>query len=160
VVRVHSQTLFYSDAERRADFQGTVTAQDPDGVIRADQTQVYLVPSQKSPAGSTPHAELTSGQTGPNSRAQTPAQTQIDHIVATGHVVITQPGRKGVGEKLVYTADDGRYVLTGTPGNPPHVYDQIKGTTSGATLIFNSQDDSVVVSGGQSRAVTDTRTPK
>jgi hypothetical protein len=27
-------------------------------------------------------------------------------------------------------------------------------------LIFNSQDDSVVVSGGQSSAVTETRTPK
>ena len=172
VVRVHSQTLFYSDAERRADFQGTVTAEDPDGVIRADQTQVYLVPSQKSPAGS--HAEsngqnstaqLSSKQSPPpqtpaQTPTQTPTQTQIDHIVATGRVVITQPGRKGVGEKLVYTADDGRYVLTGTPGNPPHVYDQIKGTTTGATLIFNSQDDSVVVSGGQSRAVTDTRTPK
>jgi len=26
----------------------------------------------------------------------------------------TQPGRKGNGEKLVYTANDGSYVLTGT----------------------------------------------
>jgi len=79
---------------------------------------------------------------------------------ATGHVVVTQPGRKGVGEKLVYTADDGRYVLTGSPGDPPRIEDAAKGTTTGATLIFNSQDDSVVVSGGQSGAVTETRTSK
>lgn len=170
VVRVQSQTLVYSDAERRADFRGTVTAQDPDGVIRADQTQVYLTPAPKRAPGNAAAGQAASGagssqqssggQATGQTTPQAPAQTQIDHIVATGHVVITQPGRKGVGEKLVYTADDGRYVLTGTPENPPHVYDQAKGTTTGTTLIFNSQDDSVVVSGGQSRAVTDTRTPK
>ncbi|MGA7314936.1 MAG: LptA/OstA family protein [Silvibacterium sp.] len=147
VVRVHSQTLFYADAERRGDFRGTVTAEGPDGVIHADQVQFYLTPAptQKSHAGAAP---------------ATPASSQLDRIVATGRVVITQPGRKGVGEKLVYTAADGKYVLTGTPGNPPRISDEAKGTTTGATLIFNSQDDSVVVSGGQSSSVTETRAPK
>jgi len=74
-------------------------------------------------------------------------------------VVVTQQGRKGIGEKLVYTAQDGKYVLTGSPGNPPRIEDAAKGTTSGTTLIFNSQNDSVEVSGGQSRAVTETRAP-
>jgi lipopolysaccharide export system protein LptA len=138
-VRVHSQTLLYSDADRRADFGGEVTAEDPDGVIHSDQAQVHLTPAPKGAGGQ---------------------QTQIDSIVATGHVVLTQPGRKGLGEKLVYTADDGRYVLTGTPGRPPRIEDAVKGTTTGSTLIFNSQDDSVVVSGGQSSAVTQTRTSK
>ena len=86
VVRVHSQTLVYSDADRRGDFRGAVTAEDPNGVIHADQAQVYLTPIQKPPAGSA---------------SQTPQnQTQLDRIVATGHVVITQPGRRGTGEKL------------------------------------------------------------
>ncbi|HTV04671.1 MAG TPA: LptA/OstA family protein [Acidobacteriaceae bacterium] len=143
VVRVHSETLFYSDVDRLGDFRGEVTAQDPDGVIHADRAQVYLTPAPKANKG------RQSGQ-----------QSQLDRIVATGHVVLTQPGRKGVGEKLVYTSDDGRYVLTGTPGHPPYIDDAAKGTTTGATLIFNSQDDSVVVSGGQSSAVTETRTPK
>ncbi len=147
VVRVHSQTLFYADADRRGDFRGAVTAEVPDGIIHADQVQFYLTPAppRKGSSGSTP--------------SQT-SQSQLDRIVATGRVVITQPGRKGVGEKLVYTADDGKYILTGTPGNPPRITDQAKGTTTGATLIFNSQDDSVVVSGGQSGTVTDTRAPK
>jgi hypothetical protein len=34
------------------------------------------------------------------------------------------------------------------------------GTTTGEQLIFNSQDDSVLVVGGKSGAVTDTRAPK
>jgi len=147
VVRVHSQTLFYADAERRGDFRGTVTAEDPDGVIHADQVQFYLTPAQ---------SQKNSGTSTPSP----PSSSQLDHIVAPGRVVITQPGRKGIGEKLVYPADDGKYILTGTLGNPPRITDQAKGTTTGSTLIFNSQDDSVVVSGGQSSAVTDTRAPK
>jgi lipopolysaccharide export system protein LptA len=87
------------------------------------------------------------------------AQGPLERIVATGHVEVTQPGRKGMGEKLVYTAQDGKYVLTGAPGEPPRIVDDAKGTTSGTTLIFNSQNDSVEVSGGQSRAVTETRAP-
>ena len=148
VVSVHSQTLFYSDANRRGDFRGLVTAEDPDGVIHAEEAQIYLTATPKSAKGQ-----------GSNQQAQgQPAQ--LDRIIATGHVVITQPGRKGVGEKLVYTADNGRYILTGSPGHPPYLEDAAKGTATGATLIFNSQDDSVVVSGGQSSAVTETRTPK
>ncbi|WP_446744252.1 LptA/OstA family protein [Silvibacterium acidisoli] len=138
-VRIHSRTLFYSDDDRRADFKGSVTAQDPDGTIHSDQAQVFLTPASKG---------------------KQQEQTAVDHMIATGHVVVTQPGRKGLGEKLVYTADDGKYVLTGTGANPPRMEDQAKGTTTGAALIFNSQDDSVEVSGGQSSAVTQTRTTK
>ena len=81
-------------------------------------------------------------------------------MIATGHVVFTQPGRKGTGEKLVYTADDGKYLLTGTEAALPQMWDRVHGTTTGAALIFNSQDDSVEVSGGKSSAVTETRARK
>ena len=145
VVRIQSETLVYSDSERQGDFRGSVTAESPDGTIRADQTQFYLSPQPKAAAGAD---------------SPQPGQRQLDRLVATGRVVIAQPGRKGSGEKLVYTADDGKYVLTGSAGNPPKIVDQAKGTTTGFRLIFNSQDDSVVVSGGQSSAVTDTRAPK
>ncbi len=138
VVRVQSETLFYSEADRRGDFKGQVTAEDTNGVIHSNEAQVYLTPASKTAKG---------------------RQAQLDHIVATGHVILTQPGRKGR-EKLVYTADDARYVLTGSPGNLPRIEDAAKGTTTGSTLIFNSQNDSVVVSGGQSSAVTETRTSK
>ena len=145
LVRVHSETLVYSDAERRGDFRGSVMAENRDGTIRADEAQFYLTPAPKAPAGAV---------------RQPVPQTQLDRIVAAGRVLVTQPGRKGLGDKLVYTADDGKYVLTGTPQSPPRIVDQAKGTTTGSRLIFNSQDDSVVVSGGQSSAVTDTRAPR
>jgi lipopolysaccharide export system protein LptA len=148
VAQVHSQTLVYSDKDRQADFHGAVSMEQSNEVIHADDGLVYLKPSQtggKKPAAS----QNPQGQ-----------NSQIDHLVATGHVVFTQPGRKGEGEKLVYTADDGRYVLTGTPQAPPHLWDSVHGTTTGTALLFNSQDGSVEVNGGQSSAVTDTRAPK
>src|SRR5579872_777868 len=144
--QVRSQTLLYSDKDRRADFRGAVTMEQTDGVVHADEGQVFL-----KPAKSERTAEVQ------NSDKQ---NSQIERIVAQGHVVFTQPGRKGEGEKLVYTADNGRYVLTGTPDALPRLWDSTHGTTTGVALLFNTQDDSVEVSGGKLGAVTETRAPR
>lgn len=133
-MRIHSHTLRYSESDRRASFRGDVTATDANGVIHADETDAYLTPASQPP-------------------------TQLDRIVATGHVVLVQPGRTGTGSKLVYTASSEQYVLTGTPARPPRIVDAAHGTTTGAALIFNGRNDSVLVSGGPSSAVTMTRAP-
>ncbi len=135
--RLTSVTLHYSDKDRRADMRGSVVAEQPAGVIHADEAQVFLTPSVPG------------------------KPSAVDHMVATSHVIITQTGRRGTGEKLVYTAADGRYVLTGTPQQPPRVMDIEKGTTTGAALIFRDAGDSVKVSNqgaSASRTVTDTHT--
>ncbi len=139
--RLASATLHYSDKDRRADLHGAVVAEQPTGVVHADEAQVFLTPNiPGKPSG-------------------------VDHMVATGNVVITQPGRRGTGARLVYTAADGRYVLTGSSQQPPRVTDAEKGTTTGAALIFKGADDSVEVAGQGSpgmttRTVTDTHSPK
>jgi lipopolysaccharide export system protein LptA len=157
VARVASETLVYSDEKRRADFRGSVSVEQADETVRCDDGLVYLKPAQTGGRADAKSAGTASGQ-GNTQGGQ--GNTQIDHLVATGHVTITEPGRRGEGEKLVYTADDGRYVLTGTPEKHPRLWDSVHGTTTGVTLLFNSQDDSVEVSGGNSSAVTDTRAPK
>jgi len=73
---------------------------------------------------------------------------RVDHIIATGAVELEQPGRKGFGEKLVYTAVDQVSVLTGTKAVPPKVVDETQGTVTGASLRFRSGDDSVEVLSG------------
>jgi lipopolysaccharide export system protein LptA len=176
LVRVNSQTLVYSDGDRRADFRGSVTARQANEVIRCDDALVFLKPAPaKNPAeaAATPrpqdHSDSTpatakpqssEGRSRPGGPPHPEGQSRLDRVVATGHVVVTEPGRRGEGEKLVYTADSGEYVLTGTKSAPPRMTDRVHGTTTGEALLFNSQNDSVEVSGGKSSAVTDTRAPK
>lgn len=137
VLRVKSETLVYSDKSREGDFHGEVEAID--GPSRIDAEDVVMMLSAKGPAAQ---------------------QSQLERMVATGRVTIEQPGRKGEGSKLVYTAQSGNYVLTGTPGAPPRMVDRERGTTTGVALIFNNQSGSVEISGGKGSAVTETRVPK
>jgi lipopolysaccharide export system protein LptA len=167
--RLTSATLHYAGNDHRADFRGSVTAEQPTGTVRADEVDVYLTSGGPATAGAP--ANATGGLA---KAAGAPAKaSQLDHLVAIGHVLILQPGRRGTGERLVYTAADGRYVLTGGPGQPPRIVDSQKGTTTGVALIFKSADDSVEVSNHldsgsaaphagsdpQARTVTDTHTP-
>lgn len=142
LVSIASRNVNYSDQTRLAHFEGEMTATHGDEAIHADDAVVTLKPGGKA------------------AEQEGKANSGIEKMVATGHVVITQPGRRGEGAKLVYTADDGKYVLTGTPEAPPRLVDRVHGTTTGTALIFNSQNDSVEVSGGKSSAVTQTRAPR
>jgi lipopolysaccharide export system protein LptA len=81
-------------------------------------------------------------------------------MVAEGHVQVNEGTRSGQGERLVYTASDGKFVLYGRTGQPARMADPEHGTVSGAALIFTNRGDSVEVDGGTARAVTDTQVPK
>ena len=72
--------------------------------------------------------------------------SEVDHLNAEGNVVLTQPGRRGVGEKLAYTSEDGRAVLT---GKSARVDDAEKGATMGSQLTFYSRDDRISVENQQ-----------
>ena len=151
LARVTSERLVYEDAARRADFHGNVSLEQGNETMHSDDALVFLKPAARSGAQNTKPAQAA------NADGQT---SQVDHVIATGHVIFTEPGRTGDGNKLVYTADDGRYVLTGTPEALPRLTDREHGTTTGTALLFNSQDDSVEVSGEKSSAVTETRAPR
>jgi lipopolysaccharide export system protein LptA len=143
VVRLQSRTLFYAENEHKATFSGSVVAQTPTGVLHSNFMDVYFTPA---PGAQPPGKSSQSGQ--------------VSKIVARGAVELQQPGRKGSGEQLEYTAEDGKFVLTGSSAAPPRLADQVRGTVTGNALIFNDRDDSVMVSGGPSKAVTQTRVAK
>ncbi len=147
VVRLQSHTLFYTQNEHKAVFSGAVVAQTSSGLLRSSFMDVYFSPSQQPP-GKAPDQQ--NGQ----------VSQSVSKIVARGAVQLEQPGRKGTGEELTYTAADGKFVLTGTGTAPPRLADQVRGTVTGNALIFNDRDDSVVVSGGASKVVTQTRVAK
>ncbi len=128
--------LTYSDNERRARYSGGVTVRGQDATITADTVDILL--------------------TAANARKQnTQGPAQLDQIIAGQHVVIQQTDRRATGEKLVYTAADGRFVLT---GGPPLISDPERGTIRGDSLTFYSHDDRVIVeSEGTQRTVTRTK---
>ncbi len=136
-VRVVSREMTYDDATRQVHFAGDVRVQDKDGTMRSEEATVYLLPAA---AGGTPAK---------SSASATPMSLggRVDHILGTGAVELDQPGRKATGERLVYTAVDQTFVLTGTANDPPKMVDQLQGSVTGASLQFTSGKDRVVVSG-------------
>lgn len=158
--RVMSQRLLYSDAERKATFLEHVEAISSSGNVFADKAEVFLTPeSPHSPAKPGGAIAETGKKASPYSNNS--PQSSVERIVATGHVAVEQKGRRGTGTRLVYTASDGRFVLTGDGAHPPQVVDSIQGTVTGEVLTFSSQTQAIIVSGAPNdAAVTKTRVQK
>jgi len=142
VIRVRGGDLFYSDVDRRALMRGgtlgAVTAETGTAITTSDQVALQLAAAASRSAG----------------------QSEVETMTASGHVLVTAPGRRGVGEKLVYTGATGNYVITGTAAIPPRISDAERGTATGQALIFNTRDDSVSIEGGESGTETQTTAPK
>ena len=135
-IAITSSGLTYSDDERKAHFEGQVMAKGPDFTLTAGQVDAFF--AARGPGGS----------------VQGSAEN-LDKIVATGQVLVTQPGRQASGDQLVYTASDDKFVLT---GGPPSIFDAERGKITGVSLTFYRHDDRVLVEGSiTSPTVTQTR---
>jgi lipopolysaccharide export system protein LptA len=133
-VEATSNHLSYVDGERRAVFSGNVLVRSSETTISADTAQVFLRPRGDQSGG------------------------QLDRILAQGTIQIDQPGRKATGDQLVYTAQDDRLVLTGSPGKRPVILDAQRGQITGDSLTFYRHDDKVAVDSKEnSPTVTQTR---
>jgi lipopolysaccharide export system protein LptA len=137
-IAITGMRLTYADAERKAHYEGGVNAKGADFTAVAKSADAYLVP----------RSQTTGSQAvgGPS---------RLDHMVALDDVVVQQPGRRADGQKLVYTAADDRFVLT---GGPPSIFDAEQGKITGVSLTFFRADDRVLVEGEASTpVVTKTR---
>jgi lipopolysaccharide export system protein LptA len=126
-----ARRMTYSDTDRLVHYDGQVRARQGEDRIDAASIDVYL----KKEAN------------------------EVDRLLAEGSVVMEQPGRRGAGDKLVYTAEDERAVLT---GKNARVEDREKGTTMGAQLTFYNRDDKIFVDNqqGTGRVRSTHRLPK
>jgi lipopolysaccharide export system protein LptA len=137
-VTITSLRLTYLDVERRAHYEGGVLALGTGFRANANQMDVYFLQRGQDVANKT---LSNSGR--------------LERMVASGSVVIQEPGRRAVGEKLVYTASDDKFVLT---GGPPSIFDAERGKITGDSLTFFRADDRVLVVGGAGTpVVTQTR---
>ncbi len=153
-VRVLSREMVYTDATRQVFFRGPVQVNDQDGTMRSQEATVYLVPKDAA-AGPTHRDDAATN----GAQSEIALGGRVDHIVGVGAVEMDQPGRKANGERLVYTASDRTFVLTGTKAAPPKIVDETQGTVTGASLRFRTGDDSVEVQSGDGmeRVHTETR---
>jgi lipopolysaccharide export system protein LptA len=110
--------MTYSDADRIVHYDGSVKARQGTDNIEAAVVDVQLMKESN----------------------------EVERMTAEGNVALAQPGRRGTGDKLLYTSEDGRAVLT---GKNARVEDAEKGTTMGTQLTFYSRDDKVVVDNQQ-----------
>jgi lipopolysaccharide export system protein LptA len=142
VIRVHGGDLRYSDFDRRAVMHGgalgVVVAETGTATSASDAVELDLMPA--------------GNQNGSGA-------AQVDRMIATGNVVLTLEGRRGTGERLVYSGASGDYVLTGTAATPPKMSDPEHGTVTGEALIFHSRDDRVSIEGGGRETQTETTAP-
>jgi len=106
-VTITSARLTYSDADRRAHYDGGVTARGTGFEATSDEMDAYLLPRSQS--------SNSQSLNGPG---------RLDRMVAQGHVVVQQPGRHANSQTLVYTASDDKFVLT---GGPPSIFDAERG---------------------------------
>ncbi len=154
-VDVTSDWLTYVDEERRARYTGNVLAKSTTNTTTAKQIDVYLKPADAGDKNAVPQPPAPQKKPGiPGSNGP----SQIDHMVAVGNVVVTEPNRRAVGDRLVYTADDGEYYLT---GKSPSIFDAGRGTVWGDSLTFYSHNDRVLVESKRSSpTITRARTTK
>jgi lipopolysaccharide export system protein LptA len=145
-VEATADHLHYEDPQRKANFEGSVVLRSADSTLRATRATVLLRP-QSIVAKSDKAA--TSG-----------APSQVQSIEATGNIQLQQPGRRATGTRLVYTADDEKFVLTGSPGSPPSIFDAEHGQVTGVSLTFFNRDDRVLVDSSNSTSITQTRLKK
>jgi lipopolysaccharide export system protein LptA len=132
--------LTYADAERKVHYEGGVSAKGADFTASAKTMDLFLKP--RSDTAKTP-----------NPNASAPAQ--LDRIVAQNDVIVQQPGRRALGQTLLYEAVPDKFTLT---GGPPSIFDAERGKITGVSLTFFRSDDRVLVEGEASTpVVTQTR---
>ena len=104
------------DATRRLTYTGSAHLTGPEGDMAANRIELYLKPSGD----------------------------ELDRAEAYESLTLHEQNRKTTGARMTYTADDERYVITGTPVT---IADQCERETIGTTLTFLKATDNIVIDG-------------
>ncbi|HEV2706522.1 MAG TPA: LPS export ABC transporter periplasmic protein LptC [Pyrinomonadaceae bacterium] len=118
-----SRRMFYADAERLLHYEGAVDIKQGTERINSEVADVYLRGDAY----------------------------EVERTIAQHAVVVTQPGKRGTGDRGEYTAADETVVLT---GNPARVEDAQQGTSESRRLTVYLRENRVVSDGGQSKQNT------
>lgn len=125
-VTIRADRLEYLNEGHEASYRGHVVVETANTTLKADRVDAYF-------------SSLPAGPGKPAGAAQ------IERVVATGHVTVTQPTRRATGDHAEYFAGPGKVVMT---GGQPTLYDEQNGFTTGQSLTFFIHDDSLFVDRG------------
>lgn len=112
-----SRSMTYSDAERLLHYAGEVDIRQGNDRITSEVSDVYLLKDTY----------------------------EVERTVSQRSVVVTQPGRRGTGDRGEYAAADEVVVLT---GNPARVEDAEKGSSESKRLTVYLRENRVVSDAG------------
>jgi lipopolysaccharide export system protein LptA len=108
-----ADSMRYSDSDRILHYEGTVDIRQATDRVTGGVADVYL----------------------------TKETNELDRTITQRNVILTQPGRKGNGDWMEYTAVDEVAVLK---GNPARVEDVEQGTVEGGRLTVYTREGKVV----------------
>lgn len=113
-----ARAFTYEDALHRATYSDEAHLSGSQGDMTAPKIELYLKPSGD----------------------------QLDRLEAYELVALRNDSRKITGTRVTYTADDQRYVVTGSPVT---INDECDRETKGRTLTYNRAADTIVIDGNQ-----------
>ena len=126
-ITITAARLTYSDAERKAHYEGGVVAQGTAFRATSNEMDAYFT-----------------SVTQPKEKNTLTGAGHLEKMVAQGDVIIQEPNRRALGQTLIYTSSDDRFILT---GGPPSIFDAERGKITGVSLTFFRGDDRVLVEG-------------
>ena len=129
-----SETLTYNDVEGRARLEKNVVVQSAEQKMRGPVLDLYFTKAPSTDAA-------TNAVTSANPQTPTGSR-QISRAVGTGGVTVEEGDRRAVADRGEYTADSGKFVMS---GGKPTLYDGSAGTTTGTQLTFFLADDTIIV---------------
>lgn len=128
--------LIYQSDAGRGRIEEKVRAHSQEGAMTADAIDFFFAPAGNE---ATLHTGTTQKAAGLSQTGSAAAQ-QLIRATAFGNVGVEQQGRRGKASRADYTAEDGRFVLS---GGTPTVYDASGNATQGRELTFFFGDDSI-----------------
>lgn len=147
--RAEGGRLTYMSGENRGRLEDKVRAYSQEGSIIADSMDLFFAPAE---IGGEPAKAIAKKDTGASWGASVSGR-QLVRALATGNsVAVEQQGRHGTSARADYTAENGKFVLSG--GNPT-AYDGSGNVARGRQLTFFFGDDSIDVDSAEGlRTVT------
>ena len=142
--QIRAPSLTYTNSQGKARLEGGVMANSDQATMKSQTLDLFLAPADA----------ISSGP----ASSRTRLARSLDHVLAQGGVTITQGVIEAKSDQALYSAADGKFVLS---GGEPSITDGSGNTTSGRSLTFYTASDTISVDSEQgSRTLTKHRVEK